>query len=78
MHALKPSLERARCFSSAVAFPHAWFGQLDKDSCTHEPENPRIRRGMSADECIWFEVWRGLAGKLEPNEARKELPDRVP
>ncbi|CAN0541561.1 unnamed protein product, partial [Ectocarpus sp. 8 AP-2014] len=64
----KPSLGRARCYSSAVVIPHACFGQLDKDNCTHEPENPRIRRGISREKTG---LARSGREELEPNEARK-------
>ncbi|CAN0216323.1 unnamed protein product [Ectocarpus sp. 6 AP-2014] len=74
MHVLKPSLGRARCCSSAVIIPHACFGQLDNDNCTHGPENPRIHRGIGSEKRVLARSGRGR----EPNEARKELPDRVP
>ncbi|CAM9805747.1 unnamed protein product [Ectocarpus sp. 12 AP-2014] len=76
MHTLKHTLGRARYYSNAAVTLHACFGQVDKDNCTHEPENPRKCRGIGSEKQV-ISLARSGRQELETNEARKELPDRL-
>ncbi|CAM9413932.1 unnamed protein product, partial [Ectocarpus sp. 13 AM-2016] len=46
------TLGRASCYKSAVAILHACFGQVGRDNCTHEAENPRKRRGIGSEKQV--------------------------